>query len=480
MLTFQMPKPTPNTTPATTTPDTEPPGWSPCSWREKPSAQSVSYPDAKALERAVGKLGELPPLVASGEVEHLRQLIAGAQRNERFLLWGGDCAETLADCTPATITGKLKILLQMSLVLVFAGRKPVIRVGRIAGQYAKPRSSATETRVVDGQTVTLPSYFGDLVNGVAFTAEARRPDPEMLVRAYQHAGLTLNFVRSLIDGGFADVHHPEYWDLGFLGRAGLTEQTRQQYQALLARLSESIEFMRATGEKDFSVLSRVDFFTSHEALNLWYDAAQTRAVPRKAGWWNLTTHLPWLGERTRRLDGAHMHYAAGIRNPIGVKIGPGTTPGELVELIDALNPAREAGRLVLVPRMGVQKIEGVLPALVRAALEHGSPVLWACDPMHGNGLTTTSGIKTRRVGDVLCEVELAWDICKAAGTHLGGVHVELTGQDVTECLGGIGNLTEADLSRNYTTFCDPRLNYEQSMELAFVLARKMQEDGRSG
>lgn len=445
----------------------------PLTWTSKPLAQEIAYPDAAALQSSVARLGVLPPLVTSGEVEHLKQLLAEAQQGKRFLLWGGDCAETLADCTPGTITSKLKILLQMSLVLVFAGKKPVIRVGRIAGQYAKPRSSATETRSIDGRDVTLPSYFGDLVNRHPFTPESRRPEPDHLVTAYQHAGLTLNFVRSLIDAGFADIHHPEYWELGFLQSAGLTSETRQQYQALLSRLAESIEFMRATGEKDFSVFNRVDFFTSHEALNLWYDSAQTRQVPRKSGWWNLTTHLPWIGERTRRLDGAHVHYAANIRNPVGIKVGPSTTPGELVALIDALNPAREPGRLVLVPRMGAGKIERALPALVRAAREHASPVLWAADPMHGNGLTTTTGIKTRRVEDILREVELAWDICKAEGSHLGGVHVELTGQDVTECLGGASNLTEGDLSRNYASFCDPRLNYEQSMELAFVLARKM-------
>jgi 3-deoxy-7-phosphoheptulonate synthase len=447
---------------------------SPLAWTARPQDQAIEYPDREALARSVARLAELPPLVTSGEVEHLRQLLAEAQAGKRFLLWGGDCAEKLDDCTPAVITAKLKILLQMSLVLVFAGKKPVIRVGRFAGQYAKPRSSPTETRTVDGRPLTLPSYFGDLINRHPFTPEARRPDPELLIAAYQHAGLTLNFVRALIDAGFADIHHPEYWELGFLQSAGLTSETRQQYQALLARLADSIEFMQATGEKDFSVFSRVDFFTSHEALNLWYDSAQTRTVPRKDGWWNLTTHLPWIGERTRRLDGAHVHYAANIRNPVGVKVGPKMTPTDLIALIDTLNPRREAGKLVLVPRMGAEQIERALPPLVRAAAEHASPVLWVCDPMHGNGLTTSTGIKTRRVEDILREVTLAFDICKAHASHLGGVHVELTGQDVTECLGGASNLSEDDLTRNYTSFCDPRLNYEQSMELAFSIARALQ------
>jgi 3-deoxy-7-phosphoheptulonate synthase len=365
-------------------------------------------------------------------------------------------------------------LLQMSLVLVLGGKRPVTRVGRIAGQYAKPRSSTTETRQVDGRAVTLPSYFGDLVNGLEFSEASRRPDPERLVAAYQHAGLTINFIRSLIDAGFADIHHPEYWNLDLLTRAGLTAETRGQYQRLLDRLADSIEFMRATGESDHGVLSRVDFFTSHEGLNLWYEAAQTRRVPRREGWWNLTTHLPWIGERTRALGGAHVEYFRGIRNPVGVKVGAGMGAEELVELVKRLNPGNEPGRSVLIPRMGAGKVRGALPALVEGVRRAGLRVLWVCDPMHGNAMTTAGGIKTRRYDDVLSELLACWETLEACGAGLGGVHIELTGEDVTECLGGSGQLTEADLARNYASPCDPRLNYEQSLELAFALARKMQ------
>jgi len=429
----------------------------------------VPYPDGAALEASVARLRRLPPLVTSGEIERLKQQIAEAQEGKRFLLQGGDCAEALADCTSESIAAKLKILLQMSLVIVFAGRKPVIRVGRIAGQYAKPRSSTTEVR--DGRT--LPSYFGDMVNSPSFDAASRTPDPGLLLDAYQHAGMTLNFIRSLLAAGFADIHHPEYWDLGFLGKAGLTAETREQYERLTRRLLESVNFMEAVGERAFESISRVDFYTSHEGLSLWYESAQTRRVPRREGWWNLTTHLPWIGERTRALGGAHVEYFRGIRNPVAVKIGPGAGPDGLLALIDALNPTDEPGRLVLIPRMGVANVERTLPALVRAVTRAGRRVLWVADPMHGNARTTAGGVKTRDFSDILSELSSVFDVLRAEGSHLGGAHIELTGEDVTECLGGSAGITEADLARNYATHCDPRLNYEQAMELAFELARKM-------
>ncbi|MBY0309245.1 MAG: 3-deoxy-7-phosphoheptulonate synthase [Phycisphaerales bacterium] len=457
------------TTPAAqpvTAPEAE---WHPLSWRRRPVAMDVPYPDAGALQRAVERLGALPPLVTSGEIEQLRRLIAEAQEGKRFLLQGGDCAEALSDCTPGTIAAKLKILLQMSLVIVFAGKKPVIRVGRIAGQYAKPRSSMTETRA--GRT--LPSYFGDLINRAPFDLDGRTPDPSLLLTAYQHAGLTLNFVRSLIAAGFTDIHHPEYWNLTFLGKAGLTAETREQYERLTRRLRDSVDFMEAVGERNFESFSRVEFFTSHEGLSLWYESAQTRRVPRKAGWWNLTTHLPWIGERTRALDGAHVEYFRGIRNPLGVKLGPATAPDELLALIAALNPGDEPGRVVLIPRMGQAHVHRALPPLVKAVQGAGRRVLWVADPMHGNTRSTASGLKTRDFADVLAEMQAAFDILGAHGAHLGGVHVELTGEDVTECVGGSGGITEADLARNYASPCDPRLNYEQAMELAFALSRKL-------
>jgi 3-deoxy-7-phosphoheptulonate synthase len=443
------------------------------SWRERPLAQEVPYADMGAVQSAARRLGELPPLVTSGEIEHLTAQLAEAEEGKRFVLWGGDCAESIADCTSGVIAGKLKILLQMSLVLVFAGRRPVTRVGRLAGQYAKPRSAPSETRRTPAGEVTLPSYFGDLVNRVEFTPEARTPDPRLMLEAYQHAGLTLNFVRSLIDAGFADIHHPEYWNLGLLQHAGLTGETRAQYQALLDRLSDAIEFMRVAGQKEYDALTRVDFFTSHEGLNLWYESAQTRTVPRRQGWWNLTTHLPWIGERTRRIDGAHVEYFRGVRNPVGVKVGPSITPDELLALAERLNPQNLPGKLVLMPRMGA-KVRSSLGPMVEAMKRAGRRCLWVSDPMHGNGITTASGYKTRRFDDIMAEMNVAWEVLGEHGVRMGGVHVELTGDDVTECLGGSGNITEADLARNYATSCDPRLNYEQSLELAFGLARRMQ------
>ncbi len=446
--------------------------WAPDSWKQRLAAQQVVYHDRAAVDTAVAKLRSLPPLVTSGEIERLRTLIAAAQRGERFLLQGGDCAETLADCRAESIASKLKILLQMSLVLVHGLKKPVIRLGRFAGQYAKPRSSPTETR--DG--VTLPSYFGDLVNAAEFTAEARTPNPHLMVRGYQHAAMTLNFIRSLIDGGFADLHHPEYWDLRFMEHAGLSPELRGQYQTMTRQLAEALRFMEILGETGIDDLTRVEFFTSHEGLNLLYESAQTRPVPRKSGYFNLTTHLPWIGDRTRAIDGAHVEYFRGIRNPVGVKIGPACKPSELLELIDTLNPDNEPGRLLIIHRLGAARIAQTLPPLLAAVKD--APmlkrhVLWVCDPMHGNARTTKAGIKTRSVDDILKELELAVEIHRAAGTILGGVHFELTGEDVTECLGGAAGVREEDLTTNYASPCDPRLNYQQALEMAFALARRM-------
>ena len=441
--------------------------WSPDSWRSRLSAQQVVYDDDAAVSRAVDKLAGFPPLVTSGEIERLRELVAGAQRGERFLLQGGDCAETLADCTSDTIAAKLKILLQMSLVLVHGLKKPVIRVGRFAGQYAKPRSSMVEAR--DG--VELPSYFGDLVNEAAFDAEARRPNPHLMVRGYQHAAVTLNFIRSLLDGGFADIHHPENWNLAFLRHAGLAPERRADYERMAGQLAEALEFMEALGETSVSELQRVEFFTSHEALNLLYESAQTRTVPRRAGHYNLTTHMPWIGERTRALDGAHVEYARGIRNPLGVKVGPKTTPDDLLGLLDALNPDDEPGRMIVIHRMGAEGVREGLPPLLEAVKEAGRTVLWVSDPMHGNTESVASGVKTRRVENILAELNAAFDLHEQAGTVLGGVHFELTGEDVTECVGGATG--EADLHQNYASPCDPRLNYSQALELAFVIARRL-------
>ena len=446
--------------------------WSPTSWEAKPVEQAVAYDDAREVLSVVEKLRTLPPLVTSWEVERLKGLIAEAQQGKRFLLQGGDCAETIGDCRPAVITNKLKILLQMSLVLIHAGKKPVIRVGRFAGQYAKPRSKPTETR----GGVTLPSYFGDLVNRPDFTPAARRADPQLLVAGYMHAALTINFIRSLSAAGFADLHHPEYWDLTFLKRVGLNPVVREEYERTTHELSQALRFMEALGESTVDDLTRVDFFTSHEGLNLHYESAQTRTVPRRAGFYDLTVHLPWIGERTRAEGGAHVEFFRGIRNPVGVKVGPAADPSEIARLVELLNPNDEAGKIVLITRLGADAVERALPPLVEALRRAGRRVLWVCDPMHGNGITTASGLKTRDFDQILREVERSFEVHAARGSILGGVHFELTGEDVTECIGG--GISETDLDRNYASVCDPRLNFAQALEMAFLVGRRL--GGRMG
>ncbi|MCC6427193.1 MAG: 3-deoxy-7-phosphoheptulonate synthase [Phycisphaerales bacterium] len=447
--------------------------WSPDSWKACRLAQGIEYPDAAALDASLARLASLPPLVTSWEIERLKLLITDAQQGRRFLLQGGDCAETLEDCRSESIASKLKILLQMSMVLVQGLKLPVIRVGRFAGQYAKPRSSAMETRQVDGKEVTLPSYFGDLINRSPFDEASRRPDPGLLVSAYEHAAMTLNFIRSLIDGGFADVHHPEYWDLSFFSHASLSPQRRAEYEQMRSHLSDGLRFMEALGERAVGDLTRMEFFTSHEGLNLYWESAQTRRVPRRTGWYNLTTHLPWIGERTRAIDGAHIEYFRGIENPVGIKLGPGVRPHEVLALIDRLSPENEPGKIVLITRMGASQVVEALPPLVETINRAGRLVLWVCDPMHGNGIKTGAGIKTRSFDAILKELELCHDVHRSLGSILGGVHFELTGEDVTECVGGAAGVTEQSLTSNYASLCDPRLNYQQSLELAFLLSRKM-------
>ena len=440
--------------------------WSPSSWRGKPVAQEVVYDDQPALERALARLRDLPPLVTSWEIERLKSQLAEAGEGKRFVLQGGDCAETLADCRSDVVVAKLKILLQMSLVLIYGAKRPVVRIGRLAGQYAKPRSSPLETK--DG--LTLPSYFGDLVNRRDFTAEARRADPELLVTGYMHAALTLNFVRSLAAAGFADLQHPEQWDLVFAGRADLSDDLREHYTQLTRVMRGSLAFMEALGERSVTELGRVEFFTSHEGLNLHYEQAQTRTVPRREGAYDLTTHLPWIGERTRSLEGAHVEFFRGIANPVGVKLGPKSTADDALALARALNPKCEPGKMVFISRLGKDSA-GHVEGLARALKAAGEPVVWLCDPMHGNTRSTKTGQKTRDVTDVLAEIKGTLAAHQRAGTHLAGVHVELTGDDVTECVGG--EVREEDLDRNYATVCDPRLNYRQSLELAFAMAREL-------
>lgn len=458
-----------------TSPDTTP--WTPDSWRSRQSPQLPVYDDPQSLAAVVGQLRALPPLVTSWEIERLKGFIAEAQEGKRFLLQGGDCAERFAECRAEVIANKLKILLQMSLVLVHGLKRPVIRVGRFAGQYAKPRSSATETRAIEGAPVTLPSYFGDIVNRPEFDAAARRPDPQALLRAYARSALTLNFIRSLVDGGFADIHHPEYWDLSFFRNASLSPQRRAEYERMTSSLSDGLRFMEALGERAVDDLTRVEFFTSHEGLNLEYECAQTREVPRRPGRYDLTTHMPWIGERTRALDGPHVEFFRGVSNPIAVKVGPRCDPDEAATLCERLNPANEPGKMVVITRLGAENVERCLPALVEAVRTRGRRVLWMCDPMHGNPLVTTSGIKTRSFDAIRAELERSCDALLGLGLPLGGVHFELTGEDVTECIGGASGVTEAGLTANYATACDPRLNYQQSLELAFILAGKMAANG---
>lgn len=442
--------------------------WSPDSWQRRPAAQQPHYAVPDELQRVLTQLSRLPPLVTSWEIETLKRQLAEATHGERFLLQGGDCSESFDDCESGVVTAKLKILLQMSLVLVQGGKRRVIRVGRFAGQYAKPRSADTETR----KGVTLPTYRGDMINRIGFTAAEREPSPELLLRGYERSALTINFIRALIDGGFADLHHPEYWELGFVRKSPLAAE----YMRMVESIGESLRFMETLTGGTLGDSSRVDFFTSHEGLHLHYEQAQTRRVPRREGWYNLATHFPWIGNRTRALNGAHVEYFRGIQNPLAVKLGLPVDPDEVVALCQTLNPANEPGRLTLIVRFGAEKIEATLPGLVAAVRRAGCVVLWSCDPMHGNTETTAGGYKTRRFEKVLNELERCFRILRAEGARLGGVHIELTGDDVTECVGGASGVTENDLARAYRSQVDPRLNYEQALELALLLSRLMAQD----
>ncbi|MGH8031455.1 MAG: class II 3-deoxy-7-phosphoheptulonate synthase [Luteimonas sp.] len=439
-------------------------GWSPTGWRARTALQLPTYPDAAVLAGVQDELRALPPLVTSWEILALKQQLAEAQDGKRFLLQGGDCAENFSDCTSEVISNRLKVLLQMSLVLVHGLRLPVVRVGRFAGQYAKPRSTDTETR----GDVTLPSYRGDMVNGPEFTPEARIPDPRRMVKAHARSAMTMNFVRSLIDGGFADLHHPEYWDLGWVGHSPLADE----YHRMVSGIGDAVRFMETLSGAQVHNLNRVEFYTSHEALLLPYEEALTRQVPRQWGWFNLSTHFPWIGMRTAAVDGAHSEYFRGIRNPIAIKIGPSVTPDQLLTLIDVLNPDDEPGRLSLIHRMGAAHVADKLPSLLDAMKRDGRRVLWICDPMHGNTESTSNGYKTRRFDNIRSEIEQSFDLHAAAGTRLGGVHLELTGEDVTECTGGARDLTDIDLERAYRSSVDPRLNYEQALEIAMSIVRK--------
>ncbi len=446
--------------------------WTPQSWRGKPARHIPSdYPDAAALGRAEDTLRRMPPLVFAGEARRLKQLLGDVAEGKAFLLQGGDCAESFKEFAADNIRDTFRLILQMAVVLTFAGGKPVVKVGRIAGQFAKPRSSPVETQ--GGQT--LPSYRGDNINGMAFEAAERAPDPERLVRAYSQSAATLNLLRAFANGGYADLNNIHKWTLGFVDDS----PQGARYKALTDKISETLAFMQAIGinPNTYPGLHQVEFFTSHEALLLGYEEALTRVDSTSGDWYDTSAHLLWIGERTRQLDHAHIEFIRGVKNPIGLKVGPTLEPDELIRLIDVLNPANEAGRLTLYGRFGADKIGERLPRLMAATRREGRSVVWAIDPMHGNTLTASNGYKTRPFDRILSEVKTFIDVAKGEGVHPGGVHFEMTGQDVTECLGGARALTETDLLDRYHTHCDPRLNAEQSLELAFLVAERLR-DGR--
>lgn len=437
--------------------------WSPVSWLQRSYLQAATYADQEQLNKVVEQLSLLPPLVTSGEVKNLKAEIARAGRGEAFILQGGDCAESFNDCRSEVISNKLKIILQMSLILLYGLRKPIIRVGRIAGQYAKPRSSDFET--IDG--ITLPSYRGDIVNSPEFTPSAREPNSKLLLQAYSCSAMTLNFIRALLDGGFADLHHPQRWDLGFVEHS----TQKEEYQHIVNSIADALDFLKSINGIQSSNLSKVDFYTSHEALHLHYEQALTRQL-KDGRWYNLSTHLPWIGMRTAQIDSAHLEFLRGVENPLGIKIGPGASPEWLSEVLQIANPQREEGRILLFTRLGAKHIGTLLPPLIEAVKKTNIPVTWSCDPMHGNTETTADGTKTRHFDNILSELKQALEIHHKMGSYLGGVHFELTGDNVTECIGGARGLAADDLKTAYHSLVDPRLNYEQSIEMAIQLSHQ--------
>ncbi|RFA13312.1 3-deoxy-7-phosphoheptulonate synthase class II [Subtercola boreus] len=432
-------------------------------WRGLVAKQQPEWPDRGAVEAASAQLSKFPPLVFAGEVDTLRDRLATAASGQAFLLQGGDCAETYAGATADQIRNRIKTVLQMAVVLTYGASMPVIKMGRMAGQFAKPRSSDTETR----GGVTLPAYRGDIVNGYDFTPESRTPDPARLVEGYHTSASTLNLIRAFTQGGFADLREVHHWNKGFT-----SNPANARYEDLAREIDRAIRFMIACGA-DFEALKRTEFYTAHEALLFDYERPMTRIDSRTGTPYNTSSHFQWIGERTRDLDGAHIDFLSRVRNPIGVKLGPSTSPDDMMRLIDKLDPVREPGRLTFITRMGAGKIRDALPPLLEAIKASDATPLWVTDPMHGNGLTTPNGYKTRRFDDVVDEVKGFFEAHRAAGTHPGGIHVELTGDDVTECLGGSEHIDEATLSTRYESLCDPRLNHMQSLELAFLVAEEL-------
>lgn len=434
-------------------------------WRSLPIKQQPQWPDAERVAEVSRQIAAMPPLVFAGEVDNLRDRLARAASGRAFLLQGGDCAETFAGATAEQIRNRIKTVLQMAVVLTYGASMPVVKMGRMAGQFAKPRSSDTETR----GDVTLPAYRGDIVNGYDFTEGSRQADPGRLLQGYHTAASTLNLIRAFTQGGFADLREVHSWNKGFA-----QNPANQRYERMAAEIDRAIKFMEAAGA-DFDELTRVEFFTGHEGLLMDYERPMTRIDSRTDTPYNTSAHFLWIGERTRELDGAHVDYFSKIRNPIGVKLGPTTTPETALALIDKLDPHREPGRLTFITRMGAGKIRDALPPLLEAVKDAGATPLWVTDPMHGNGITTPTGYKTRRFDDVVDEVRGFFEAHRAVGTFPGGIHVELTGDDVTECLGGSEHIDEAALATRYESLCDPRLNHMQSLELAFLVAEELEK-----
>jgi 3-deoxy-7-phosphoheptulonate synthase len=447
------------------------PRWSPDSWRTKPIEQVPVYPDPDQVAQVEQQLTSFPPLVFAGEARELKAKLARVAQGEAFLLQGGDCAESFAEHSADTIRDFFRVFLQMAVVLTYAGGSPVVKLGRIAGQFAKPRSSPTETQ--DGKE--LPSYRGDIINGIDFTEESRTPDPQRMLMAYRQAAATLNLLRAFAQGGYANLEHVHQWNLGFVKDS----PAGHRYQELSDHIAETLRFMRAIGltPENAPQLRSTSLYTSHEALLLGYEQALTRVDSTSGDWYATSGHFLWAGDRTRQLDSAHMDYLRGIKNPIGVKCGPSIKADDLLKMIDLLSPQNEPGRLTLICRFGAEKVGSHLPALIQAVEREGKSVVWACDPMHGNTIKAgSSGYKTRPFDLILSEVEAFFDIHRSEGTHAGGIHVEMTGQNVTECVGGAKAVTETDLSDRYHTHCDPRLNADQSIELAFIVAERLKRE----
>ncbi|WP_378950723.1 class II 3-deoxy-7-phosphoheptulonate synthase [Mesorhizobium sp. ANAO-SY3R2] len=442
--------------------------WSPNSWRSMPIQQVPAFPDAAALAETEARLATFPPLVFAGEARKLKKQLAAVANGQAFLLQGGDCAESFAEHGADNIRDFFRVFLQMSVVLTFAGAQPVVKVGRIAGQFAKPRSADTETK----DDVTLPSYRGDIINGPAFDEKSRVPDPARQEMAYRQSAATLNLLRAFAQGGYASLENVHQWMLGFVSNSPAGER----YEALAGRITETMDFMRAVGitsETNYA-LRETDFYTSHEALLLGYEQALTRVDSTSGDWYATSGHMIWIGDRTRQPDHAHIEYCRGVKNPLGLKCGPSLTPDGLLKLIDLLNPENEAGRLTLIARFGHDKVGEHLPKLIRAVEKEGRKVVWSCDPMHGNTITA-AGYKTRPFDRILSEVQSFFDVHRAEGTHAGGIHVEMTGKNVTECTGGARAITADELQDRYHTHCDPRLNADQAIELAFLVAERLRK-----